>query len=186
MKSLKFDEGPPPETVSNDAPGPSMVTDELISKACPQADRAGEARSERDGLAPSQARGHGERIAQGCETLCRRIGQRGNDNGRRPIVQGERHRRGPGGRGRDGVRTAHDAIGRRRHYVPLPEAIVTGPDGLSVAEAPLAGAVKVTTPPSTGSPGLFGVTLTSSAVGNAVLTGVGLVVAGDDGQGEPR
>ena len=63
---------------------------------------------------------------------------------------------------------------------------MTVPDGLNVAEAPLAGAVKVTTPPSTGSPGLFGVTLTSSAVGNAVRDGCRLVVAGDDGQGEPR
>ena len=49
---------------------------------------------------------------------------------------------------------------------------MTGPDGLNVAEAPFAGEVKVTAPPSTGSPGLFGVTLTSSAVGNTVLGGI--------------
>ena len=36
MNTLKFDEGPPPETVSNDAPGPSMVTSEPISRPPPR------------------------------------------------------------------------------------------------------------------------------------------------------
>ena len=49
--------------------------------------------------------------------------------------------------------------------VAMPEAIVTGPDGLNVAEAPLEGGGEVTTPPSTGSPGLFGVTLTAAPSG---------------------
>ena len=53
-----------------------------------------------------------------------------------------------------------------------PEVIVAGPDGLSVAEAPLVGVVKDTTPPSTGSPGLFGVIVTCNAFGNAVLMAV--------------
>ena len=34
-ESLKFEDGPPPETVSTDAPGPSMVTDEPISSPRP-------------------------------------------------------------------------------------------------------------------------------------------------------
>ena len=70
--------------------------------------------------------------------------------------------------------------------VAVPEAIVTVPDGLNVAEAPFAGAVKTTTPPSTGSPGLFGVTLTSNARRERRIGGCRLVVAGGDGQREPR
>ena len=66
----------------------------------------------------------------------------------------------------------------------VPEAIVTGPDGLQRRRGPARGRGEGHNAPIDGSPGFFGVTVTWSAVGNGRIGGRGLVVAGGDGQGE--
>ena len=171
MKSLKFDEGPPPETVSNDAPGPSMVTDELISR--PAARLIVPVRPGANvmvWLPPRLAAkaSASRRVVKPCVSESAKLVTtippipllKENETGDAPVVAAVTKYGPP----KTSLAVAvTDAV---------PEAIVTGPDGMNVAEAPVAGAVKVTTPPSTGSTGLFGVTLTASAVGNTELIGV--------------
>src|SRR5271157_1682613 len=173
VKTLKFEDDPPPQTVSDDAPGPVIVTFEPIVRPLLSVIvlvTPGSKRLESKvmvWLPPSVAAlaiawrkvvkpGVGESASVVTSRLNKLV--RENDTVEAP-----------------GVATV---TSYGPPAVPLavavteavPEAIVTGTDGLSVAEAPLAGGAKVTTPPSTGSPELFGVTVTCSAFGNAVLT----------------
>src|SRR5271157_5632646 len=185
VKTLKFDEGPPPETVSEDTPGPSMVTFELISRTVPRVMVPVRSGSKVTVWSPPSVAawasawrrvvrpGVGESASVLTTRLSDSVLVRKNDAGKAPAVAAVTAYGPPA---MPLAVAVTDAV---------PDAILTGFEELSVAEAPLPGTVNVTTPPSTGSPGFFGVTVTCSGLGNAVLIPVAWLLPDETARVKP-
>src|SRR5208337_2073803 len=185
VNTLKSDDVPPTETVSNAAPRPAMVKLELISKPLESAiEPVRPAAKLTVWLPPSVAAlasawrrvvspGVGESASVLTTRLSDSVLVRENDTGEASVVA---------------TVTAYGPPGMPLAVAvtdAVPDVIVTGPEELSVAEAPLPGTVNVTTPPSTGSPGFFGVTVTCSGLGNAVLIPVAWLLPDETARVKP-